>query len=230
MLAGLDHQPALLEGNGTQGAGSWLAPDLAIDEAADPPMREGRALFARLLGRRSGDHGRRAAQIPALQISAVREQRARPLAQVRRQLVAAVAQGLVGIQLGCTRRDLRQPQRRKLQRPLPTLRAHLVRGQVPAQLMRSEGQDEGRLAALPCLDEPPGVRQQISQEKKYRPFPGEAGRAAAQQRDGASSDVRRERRERDVPRAPQARHRLRRELDRQLLRLAMHVAEQGLRL
>ena len=214
-----------------------------IPVGAGPPIAFGRNrqdLAQYVYGKRIGAQSRPrqikretdflAAQIPALQISAVREQRARPLAQVRRQLVAAVAQGLVGIQLGCTRRDLRQPQRRKLQRPLPTLRAHLVRGQVPAQLVRSEGQDEGRLAALPCLDEPPGVRQQISQEKKYRPFPGEAGRAAAQQRDGASSDVRRERRERDVPRAPQARHRLRRELDRQLLRLAMHVAEQGLRL
>ena len=137
-------------------------------------------------------------------------------------------QGLVGVQLGRARGDLRQTQRRKLQRPLPTLRAHLVRGQVPAQLVRAEHQGQRRFAALPCLDEPAGVRQQISQEEKHRPFPGEARRAAAQQRDGASSDVRGERREGDLGYAPQARHRLGRELDRQLLRLAMHVAEQRL--
>jgi len=40
IFAGFDHQPALFERNGAPGTGCRLAPDLAIDEAADPPVRQ----------------------------------------------------------------------------------------------------------------------------------------------------------------------------------------------
>ncbi len=95
--------------------------------------------------------------------------------------------------------------------------------------MGAELQRAGRLAALPRLHQPLRVRDQVAQEKEHRAFPGQAGGARALEGGGAAPEVRGERREREVGPGPQPGHRLRRKLDGELLRLALHVAEQRLR-
>ena len=96
--------------------------------------------------------------------------------------------------------------------------------------MRAEGKGECGLAALPGLDEALRVAEEIAEEEEHRTFPGEPRRSGAQERHRPASDVGGEGSERHFGGAAQPGHGLRRKLDREPLRLAVHVAEQGLRL
>ena len=155
----LDDEGSLIERHHARSAGERPPPHLPIHQAPDPAAGERRFLLSPL-ARRGRDHcGGRTAQVAALQIRGMPQQRLGAVAQVRRELVGAGAQGLVCVQLRRSGGHLGEAQRRQLERLPPALRAHLVAGEVPAKLMRAEGEGERGLAAFPRLDQPFGVPQ-----------------------------------------------------------------------